>query len=153
MRGRVPPVRAPSATSHSSENSEDPFYNHASAISLAPGAGKFSARRMKPLRPTVVVLVTAPDLKTARRLATGAVRAHLAACANLLAKIESHYRWQGKLESSTEVLLLFKTTRAKLSALEKFILDHHLYDTPEFVVLSVTAGNRRYLEWIGESVK
>ena len=108
---------------------------------------------MKPLRPTVVVLVTAPDLKTARQLATGALRARLAACANLLPKIESHYWWQGKLEAGTEVLLLFKTTRARLSALEKFILAHHPYDTPEFMVLPVAAGNRRYLEWIGESVK
>ena len=100
-----------------------------------------------------MVLVTAPDLKTARKLATGAVRARLAACANLLPKIESHYWWQGKLESGAETLLIFKTTRTKLSALEKFILAHHPYDTPEFIALSVAAGNRRYLEWIGASVK
>ena len=108
---------------------------------------------MKPLRPTLVVLVTAPDLKTARKLATGAVRARLAACANLLPKIESHYWWQGKLESGAETLLIFKTTRTKLSALKKFILAHHPYDTPEFIALPVAAGNRCYLEWIGASVK
>ena len=100
-----------------------------------------------------MVLVTAPDLKTARALATGAVRSRHAACANLLPKIESHYWWQGKLESSAETLLIFKTTRTKLPALEKFILAHHPYDTPEFIALSVAAGNRRYLEWIGASVK
>lgn len=108
---------------------------------------------MKPLRPAVVVLVTSPDLKTARLLATGAVRARLAACANLLPKVESHYWWRGKLEAGTEVLLLFKTTRAKLSALEKFILAQHPYDTPEFISLPVAKANRRYLEWIGDSVQ
>ncbi len=108
---------------------------------------------MKPPRSTVVVLVTAPDLKTARKLATGAVHARLAACANLLPKIESHYWWQGQVESGAETLLIFKTTRAKLPALEKFILAHHPYDTPEFIALPVAAGNRRYLKWIGASVK
>ena len=100
-----------------------------------------------------LVLVTAPDLKTARALAKAALNVKLVACANLVPKIESHYWWQGKLESSAEVLILFKTTRAKLAALEQLIVAKHPYDTPEFVVLSVTAGNRRYLEWIGESVK
>ena len=100
-----------------------------------------------------VVLVTAPDLKVARALAQGALRARLIACANLVPKIESHYWWQGKLESSTEVLLLCKTTHRRLAAFEKFVLAHHPYDTPEFIALPVAAGNRCYLEWIGASVK
>ena len=99
-----------------------------------------------------VVLVTAPDLKVARSLARGALRARLIACANLIPKIESHYWWQGKLESSTEVLLLCKTTHRRLAAFEKFILAQHPYDTPEFVVLPMKSGTRRYLDWIGASV-
>ena len=98
-----------------------------------------------------VVLVTAPDLKTARTLAKAALEARLAACANLVPKIESHYWWQGKLESSAEVLLVFKTTRSRLRALEKVIVANHPYDTPEFVVLPVTGGNKRYLDWVSQS--
>ena len=45
-----------------------------------------------------LVLVTAPDLKAARRLAQAALKSRLAACANLIPRIESHYWWQGKLE-------------------------------------------------------
>ncbi|SPE54355.1 Divalent-cation tolerance protein CutA [Verrucomicrobia bacterium] len=95
-----------------------------------------------------LVLVTAPDLATARKLARAALEARLIACANLVPKIESHYRWQGKLESGAEVLLLLKTTQGHLSRLEKLILARHPYDTPEFIVLPLSGGSRRYLDWV-----
>jgi periplasmic divalent cation tolerance protein len=99
-----------------------------------------------------VVLVTAPDLKIARNLARGTLRAKLVACANLVPKIESHYWWQGQVESSAEVLVLLKTTKRKLAALEDFVLANHPYDTPEFIVLPITSGTERYLAWVGASV-
>ena len=100
-----------------------------------------------------VVLVTAPNIKVARHLASGALREKLVACANLLPKVESHYHWKGKVESGTEVMTILKTTVRKVAALEKFILANHPYDTPEFLVLSLSAGNQRYLRWILETVK
>jgi periplasmic divalent cation tolerance protein len=100
-----------------------------------------------------LVLVTAPDLKTARRLARAALGARLVACANLVPKIESHYWWQGKIESSAEVLVLFKTTRTNLAPLETLVLAKHPYDTPEIVSLALSRGTNKYLRWIGESVK
>lgn len=98
-----------------------------------------------------IALVTAPDLKTARKLAKAALAARLIACANLVPKIESHYWWQAKMESSQEVLMILKTTRQRLAALEKLILAKHPYDTPEFIVLPLTTGAKRYLDWIGQS--
>jgi periplasmic divalent cation tolerance protein len=106
---------------------------------------------MKSTHSHVTVLVTAPNLGTARRLARAALRARLVACANLIPRIESHYWWQGKLESSPEVLLVFKTTRSRLTALEKLILSEHPYDTPEFIALPIAGGSRRYLAWINGS--
>jgi periplasmic divalent cation tolerance protein len=98
-----------------------------------------------------VVLVTAPDLKTARALAKAALHTKLIACANLIPKMESHYWWQGKLESSAEVLLVLKTPRTRLAALEKLILARHPYDTPEFLVLPLSAGSGKYLDWLAAS--
>jgi periplasmic divalent cation tolerance protein len=100
-----------------------------------------------------IVLVTAPDLKTARRLARAALAARLIACANLVPKIESHYRWQGRLEQSAEVLMLMKTKPARVAALERLIVAEHPYDTPEFVVLNLTGGAKKYLAWLAESVR
>jgi periplasmic divalent cation tolerance protein len=107
---------------------------------------------MKTAARYALVLVTAPDLKTARALARAALEARLIACANLVPRVESHYWWQGRLERGAEVLLVLKTTRARLAALEKLVLARHPYDTPEFLVLPLQAGTARYLAWLGASV-
>ena len=106
---------------------------------------------MKPATPFSLVLVTAPDLKTARRLARLALQAQLVACANLVPKVESHYWWQGKLESGAEVLLILKTRRANLRKLEALVLAEHPYDTPEFLVLGLHSGSEKYLAWLAGS--
>jgi periplasmic divalent cation tolerance protein len=103
---------------------------------------------MKSARNFAIVLVTAPNLKLARALARAALDARLVACANLMPGLESHYWWQGKLERSNEVLILFKTTKSKLGALERRILARHPYDTPEFIALPLDSGTARYLDWI-----
>ena len=108
---------------------------------------------MKSATSFAIALVTAPDLKTARALAKSALSARLIACANLVPKIESHYWWQGKIESSAEVLLILKTQKSKLVALEKLVLAKHPYDTPEFLVLPVRAGNKKYLDWLAAATK
>jgi len=108
---------------------------------------------MQSARSFKAVLVTAPDLKTARKLAKAALRARLIACANLVPKIESHYRWQGRMESGGEVLMILKSTTARLAALEKFILANHPYDTPEILVVPLAAGTKRYLKWLADSCR
>ena len=100
-----------------------------------------------------IVLVTAPDIKVARKLARAALTARLVACANLVPALESHYWWRGKLETSKEILLIFKSTRRHLGALEKLILKQHPYDTPEFIALNPSAATERYLKWWIDSVR
>ena len=100
-----------------------------------------------------IVLVTTPDRKVARLLANKALQARLAACANLISGVESHYWWKGRVESGREVLVIFKTIKRHLRPLEKLVLAHHPYETPEFVVLPVTGGNERYLDWLVKSVR
>lgn len=99
----------------------------------------------------VLALVTAPDLKTARQLARAALEARLVACANLVPGVESHYWWRDGLDRSSEVLLLLKTRSALVRPLENLIVGLHPYDTPEFIALELSAGNRRYLDWIAGS--
>ena len=107
---------------------------------------------MKSANSFAIVLVTAPHMKTARTLARAALNAGLIACANLVPKIESHYRWQGKIETAPEVLMILKTSKSKLASLEKLILASHPYDTPEFLVLPLKAGSRKYLAWLADSI-
>ena len=103
---------------------------------------------MKSAKDFFVVLVTAPNTKTARGLAKAALQARLIACASLVQGIESHHWWQGKIESGNEVLMIIKTTQKRLAALEKLILAKHPYDTAEFLVLPLQSGANRYLDWL-----
>ncbi len=108
---------------------------------------------MKSAKSFAVVLVTAPDLKTARKLARAVLTARMAACVNIVPRIESHYWWQGRIESGSELLLIIKTTRTRLAALEKVVLANHPYDTPEFVALPLQGGAEKYLAWLAASVR
>mgnify|MGYP003316881406 CR=1 FL=1 len=100
-----------------------------------------------------VVLVTAPKLTVARKLARGILKNRLAACANLISGVESHYWWEGKMCRDVEMQMVMKTSRAKLKVLENFVLAEHPYDTPEFVVLSIDSGSCRYLKWVEKNMK
>lgn len=103
---------------------------------------------MQQSRNVVVVLVTAPDLATARRLARRALECRLVACVNLVPGLESHYFWEGKLEQSSEVLLICKTLRSRLRRLESLVREEHPYQVPEFLAIPVQAGFEAYLAWV-----
>jgi len=95
----------------------------------------------------VIVLVTTPDAAVARRLARAALDRRLIACANILPRIESMYWWQGEIGVSREHLMMMKSRKPLLAALEALVRELHPYDTPEFLALPLTSGSRRYLDW------
>ena len=102
----------------------------------------------------VMVLVTCKSSTEARGIARAMVTSRLAACANVLpGKIESIYRWRGKVERARETLLLLKTTRRRWPKLRDAIRRAHSYEVPEIVALPIVAGLAEYLEWVGESVE
>ena len=100
----------------------------------------------------IVVFMTAANGEEATRLADMLVGAHLAACVQILPEMDSVYRWQGKIERQSEVLLLAKTTRARFEELEREVRALHSYDTPEIIAVPLVAGSASYLEWLNKSV-
>ena len=99
----------------------------------------------------IVVFMTAASGEEATRLADMLVGAHLAACVQILPEMESVYRWEGKIERQSEVLLLAKTTQAKFADLEREVRALHTYETPEIVAVPITAGSAPYLEWLSKT--
>lgn len=99
-----------------------------------------------------IVLSTASSADEARKIANHLVGNRLAACVNIVPKIESVYRWQGKVESSAEWLLLIKTTDEKFPNVRNAIRELHSYDLPECIAIVVEDGSAEYLDWIAESV-
>ena len=100
----------------------------------------------------VLAFSTFPDLETARRIARELVTENFAACANVIPKIESIYRWQGKIEQGDETLVLFKTTAARFAAFEEKLKSLHPYDVPEIICTPI-AGWPPYLDWVRQNVK
>jgi periplasmic divalent cation tolerance protein len=96
----------------------------------------------------IVVFMTAANGEEAMRLAEMLVGAHLAACVQILPEMESVYRWQGKIERQSEILLIAKTTRAKFVELEREVRALHSYDTPEIIAVPVVDGSTPYLDWL-----
>ncbi|MGH9729501.1 MAG: divalent-cation tolerance protein CutA [Candidatus Acidiferrales bacterium] len=102
----------------------------------------------------IVVLVTCGSLREARKVARAVVEARLAACANIVGSpVRSIYRWKGKVETASEVLVVIKSTRKRFAALEREIRRRHSYEVPEIVALPVVAGSAGYLQWIEEAVR
>ena len=99
----------------------------------------------------LVVFSTWPDAEKARAAAQKLVEEKRIACANLLPGVESIYRWQGKVETSAEVLVIFKTTTANYASLESRIRELHPYEVPEVLALPVASGLPGYLRWVAES--
>jgi periplasmic divalent cation tolerance protein len=109
--------------------------------------------RMKRETKFRVVLVTCSTLEEARKIARGVVEKRAAACVNIVTHaVESFYSWEGKLENTSEYLLIIKTSEEQLQQLQKEVLALHSYDTPEFIVLPIVTGSDAYLKWLGESV-
>jgi periplasmic divalent cation tolerance protein len=98
----------------------------------------------------LLVLTNCPDEDAAERIATALVGNRLAACVNMLAPVESTYRWQGKVEQAVEVPLLIKCTRERYAALEEAIRQLHPYTVPEIVAVPVVAGFAPYLRWVAD---
>ncbi len=100
----------------------------------------------------IVVFITAPDEDTAAGIAKTLVGEELAACVNIVKDIRSIYKWQGKTEDESEVLMIAKTSRDMFSALEKKVKSMHPYDVPEIISVPIDQGSEQYVEWLSKAV-
>jgi len=101
----------------------------------------------------ILVLTNLPDRASAQRVADALIENRTAACVNIMAECNSVYRWQGKIETASEVPLLIKTTRAAYPRLEATIRAHHPYELPEIIAVPVDAGFPGYLQWVAQETQ
>ena len=101
----------------------------------------------------LLILTTAASDSEAKRIATQLVERKLAACVNVAPGVQSVYRWQDKLETDEEFLLIIKTVKARLEAVQSAIRELHSYELPECIAIEIAGGSVEYLNWIADSVK
>ncbi|MFD8329785.1 divalent-cation tolerance protein CutA [Streptomyces lydicus] len=101
----------------------------------------------------LTVLTTTDSAEKAQALAAGAIKARVAACAQISAPVTSVYRWEGAVNTDQEWQVLFKTPATRYEALEAHIKAEHDYDTPEIIATSIVAGSAEYLAWVEEETK
>lgn len=101
-----------------------------------------------PYMETILVISNLPDQASAAKLAAILIEQRLAACVNVQSPCASVYRWQGQVETATEVPVFIKTTRDRYAALEQAIKAHHPYELPEIIAVPLVAGLPAYLDWV-----
>jgi len=98
----------------------------------------------------IVILVTAGSEDEAAGIAEAIVHAKLAGCVNIIRNIRSIYRWQGKIEDDSEVLMIVKTKRKFFQKIVTKVKELHKYSVPEIIALPVVEGSDNYLSWLSE---
>ncbi len=102
-------------------------------------------------RDPIVVFVTCGTATEADRIAHALVEQRLAACVNVHeARVRSTYRWQGKVETAAEHLLVIKTARRLFARLEAAIQQRHSYQVPEIIAVPIVLGSPPYLHWLDD---
>ena len=100
-----------------------------------------------------IVYVTADSEVEAKTIAQGLLADKLAACVNVVPKVISHYEWEGKLEESTEVMMIIKTPTKMVQAVTNKVQELHSYDVPEVIASKVQGGSHDYIDWVLQSTK
>jgi len=101
----------------------------------------------------IVIFVTVPNKAEAKKTAHSLLKYRLAACVNIVDKIESVFWWQGKIDNARESLLIIKSRKEKLPRIIKLVKSMHSYEVPEIIALPVIDGEKKYLRWLDDSIR
>lgn len=90
--------------------------------------------------------------EAAARMAHLLIEERLIACANILGEATSLYEWNGVLEETAEVPVLFKTAPSRRDALMARIAELHDYEVPAILALPVEAVDAAFARWVGDQL-
>jgi len=100
----------------------------------------------------ILVLVTVPTAAVGKKLGTRLVKDGLAACVNVVPGLTSIYRWEGKIETAKEHLLLIKSADELWASLQAAIRENHPYECPEIVAVPPGEISKKYAAWWREAL-
>jgi len=101
----------------------------------------------------IIILITCANEEEAQKISRALVSERLCACVNILGNVKSLFWWEGKVDSSPEVLLIAKSKKSKFTGIIKLVKSLHSYEVPEIIALPIIAGDKKYLSWLNNSIK
>ena len=101
----------------------------------------------------IVIFVTTSSKKEAQKISVSLIKAKLAACVNIVDKVDSVFLWENKVQKAKEFLLMIKSTKAKFTQVKKLIKSLHSYEVVEIIGLPIIAGDKPYLRWIDAALR
>ena len=101
----------------------------------------------------IVIYCTVPNRKEGKEIAKALVENGLAACVNILDKIESVFSWDGELNEEKEAMLIIKTKQELFDKIKLVIQKLHSYTVPEIIALPIVQADETYLKWIEHETK
>jgi len=101
----------------------------------------------------MVVFITTSSYEEARKVADALVSQRKAACVNIVPRVNSLFRWKGKIEDAEESLLVVKTRAKLFPEVVTAVKGIHSYEVPEIIALPIVEGNPDYLKWLEEETE
>ncbi len=96
----------------------------------------------------ILVVTTVGTEDEANSLAQELVERHLSCCVNILPIHRSIYRWQGKICTDSEFMLIIKAVEGSYARIEATIKELHSYELPEILAFDIKQGEKGFLQWI-----
>ena len=100
-------------------------------------------------KPELSLIVTSfPDENSAATFITNLLNQRIISCGSIFTRCRSIYRWQGKIEDNSEVVVHLKTRRSIVEEVKSEIEKHHTYKVPEIIEIRPDNVNESYLNWL-----
>ena len=99
-----------------------------------------------------LIVTSVPDMEFARKIAYSLVsELSLAACVNIISKVQSIYRWKNEIVNDSEYMLCIKAPKENEKEIYGAIKKLHCYDLPEIISVPITKASDEYINWIRDS--
>ena len=101
----------------------------------------------------IIIFTTVNSDSEANRIGQKLIEERLAACVSIIPSVTSIFRWEGKISSESEQILIIKTQKKYFSKIREKILSIHTYNLPEIISVPITDGSEQYLKWVEEQLQ
>jgi periplasmic divalent cation tolerance protein len=99
----------------------------------------------------IIVYITYPNMKEAKKIISHLIQKKIIACANFF-PVESCFFWKGKVENSKEIVSIAKTKKANWKKIKLEVKKMHSYETPCILKFDVEA-NEEFESWVKSETK